>query len=139
MKSLLVPFSLLVTLGCSAQKNIPQVVKDAFASKFPNVVVTKWDKEDNDFEANFSKDAKTMSATFDAKGIWLETETDISVKELPATIVSYMEEHYKGEKIKEAAIIVTSKAEMYEVEVKDKDVLFDTSGKFLKVEETEED
>lgn len=42
----------------------------------------KWDKEDDGYEANFVKDGKTMSATFDASGDWKETETDIKVNEL---------------------------------------------------------
>ena len=94
-----------------------------------------WDKEDSKYEANFAKDGKTMSATFDANGTLEETETDIAMKELPSAIASYVQTHYKGERIKEAAMITKPNGEkMYEAEVKGKDLLFDMQGKFLKEE-----
>ena len=84
---------MLSTISCSAQ-TIPAEVKTAFEKSFPNTTVKKWDKEDGNFEANFSKDGKTMSATFDAKGKWLETETDIKLTELPASVSSYVKTKY---------------------------------------------
>ena len=124
---------LIITVNCAAQ-NIPAPVKAAFEKSFPNTVVKKWDKEGSSYEANFSKDAKTMSATFDADGTWKETETDIRVAELPAPVLSYIKSNYKEAGIKEAAIIETPKGKMYEAEVKGKDLLFDMDGKFLKQE-----
>jgi len=114
---------------------VPAEVKTAFEKSFPNTTVKKWDKEDGNYEANFSKDGKSMSATYDAKGNWLETETDIDVKNLPAPVVSYIKEHYNGAAIKEAATLKTPEGNRYEAEVKGKDILFDENGKFLKEEE----
>lgn len=122
------------TMSCFAQKDIPAAVQEAFKKDFPGVNVKKWDKEDGNFEANFSKDGKPMSATFDAKGEWMETETDIAISELPAAVASYVKEHYKSASIKEAAKLKTPKGEMFEAEVKGKDLLFDMNGKFLKEE-----
>ncbi len=95
----------------------------------------KWDKEDGNYEANFSKDGKTMSATFTAAGVLKETETDIKVSELPVGVENYIKSNYKDATIKEAAIIVRGNDTMYEAEVKGKDLLFDKNGKFLKEEE----
>ncbi|CAN5216142.1 hypothetical protein BH11BAC6_BH11BAC6_03470 [soil metagenome] len=134
MKTLMIAFTLFAATSCMSQ-NVPVVVKDAFAKNFPGVTAQKWDKEDGNYEANFKKDGKTMSATFDAKGGWMETETDIAVAELPVSITSYIQEHYKGETIKEAAMLKTPKGDMYEAEVKGKDLMFDMNGKFIKEEE----
>src|SRR5438552_18028733 len=114
----IMPFliALLFVISCTAQ-NIPAAVNQAFTKAFPGVTVKKWDKEDGNFEANFSKDGKTMSATFDAKGAWMETETDIAIKDLPASVASYVKEHYSGASIKEAAMLKTPKGDMYEAEV----------------------
>ncbi len=135
MKKLLSGVLLLAVINCTAQKE-PAVVTAAFAKAFPGVTVKKWDKEDGSYEANFTKDGKTMSATFDAAGNWQETETDIKVSELPAAIADYIKANYKGATIKEAALLTKpGDKKMYEAEVKGKDVLFDMQGKFLKEEE----
>lgn len=136
MKTLLLIVTIATTLSCFAQTTPPAPVQSAFTKNFPGITAKKWDKEDGNYEANFSKDGRTMSATFDAKGTWLETETDIAIKDLPASVTSYIKEHYKGENIKEAAMLKTPKGEMYEAEIKSKDLLFDMNGKFLK--ETED-
>ena len=134
MKRVFAFMMVLTALSCSAQ-NVPSEVKAAFAKNFPNTTVKKWDKEDGNYEANFTKDGKTMSATFDAKGTWMETETDIKVSELPAVISDYVKANYKDATIKEASIISNPSAKkMYEAEVKGKDLLFDENGKFLKIE-----
>lgn len=124
----------MTTLSCFAQKDVPAAVQESFKKNFPGVTVKKWEKEDGNFEANFSKDGKTMSATFDSKGEWMETETDIAISELPVAVTSYVKEHYSGATIKEAAMLKTPQGDMYEAEVKGKDLLFDTNGKFLKEE-----
>ena len=135
MKKILFGLSLCVAIAVSAQKSTaPEPAKAAFAKAYPNATKVKWEKEDGNFEANFSKDGKTMSATFDAKGAWMETETDIAIKDLPASVSSYVKEHYSGATIKEAAMLKTPKGDMYEAEVKGKDLLFDMNGKFLKEE-----
>ena len=134
MKTPLFMLATITTLSCFAQKDIPAAVQESFKKNFPNVTVKKWEKEDGNFEANFSKDGKTMSATFNAKGAWMETETDIAIKDLPASVSSYVKEHYSGATIKEAAMLKTPKGDMYEAEVKGKDLLFDMNGKFLKEE-----
>ena len=132
MKTLLLLIGIAATVSCFAQTTPPASVLEAFKKNFPGVTVKKWDKEDRNYEANFTKDGKTMSATFDAKGVWMETETDISIKDLPAPVAAYVKEHYKDAAIKEAAMIKTPKGEMYEAEVKGNDLLFDMQGKFIK-------
>ncbi len=134
MKKNFLAIILLLTISCSAQ-TIPAEVKTAFEKSFPGITVKKWDKEDGNYETNFSKDSKTMSATFTAAGVLEETETDIQVSELPSSVASYIKSNYKGATIKEAAIIEKGSNKMYEAEVKGKDLLFDMDGKFLKEEE----
>ena len=139
MKTLFITIAVLTSVCCFAQTTPPASVLEAFKKNFPGVTVKKWDKEDKNYEANFIKDAKSMSATFDAKGDWLETETDIAIKDLPAAVTAYIKEHYKDGAITEAAMIKTPKGEMYEAEVNGKDLLFDMQGKFIKEAKEEGD
>ena len=135
MKRLLAGIIILTTINCNAQ-DAPAAVKTAFTKSFPGITVKKWDKEDGNYEANFTKDGKSMSATYDAKGDWMETETDIKVTELPAAVAEYVKANYKGATIKEAAIISNLQSKkQFEAEVKGKDLLFDENGKFLKEEQ----
>lgn len=124
------------TITLCAQKlketQIPSAIRYAFKKKYPNTPA-RWEKENNNFEANFKKDGKIMSALINKAGTILETETDIAVDELPKAAQSYLKVHYKVAKIKEAAKIVKAKGEVnYEGEVNGKDVIFDTNGKFIK-------
>jgi uncharacterized membrane protein YkoI len=114
------------------EDKLPAETKEAFKQKYPGTL-GKWEKENGNYEVNFKKDGKTMSAVIDSKGAFLETETGISVTELPAGIESYIKSHYKGAAIKEAARIVKANGEtVYEADVNKKDVLFDANGKFIK-------
>ena len=125
-----------ITLIAFAQKldasKVPYAVKSSFSKDFPGMS-TKWEKENANYEANFKMDGKTMSALYDAKGNKQETETDIKVSDLPQSVKDYIAQNYKGEKIKEAAIITRANGEVnYEAEVKGMDVLFTNDGKFIK-------
>ncbi len=134
MKSLLFAITMIIATGAMAQKANP-AVESAFAKAFPGISVKSWDNENGKFEANFTKDGKQMSATFDANGGLEETEMDVAVNELPASITSYVQDHYKGEEIKEAAMITKPNGEkMYEAEVKEMDLVFDAKGNFVKEE-----
>jgi hypothetical protein len=137
MKKLMMMSALVAAIGLTAcaQKidasKVPATVKAAFAKQFPGSVA-KWEKEDGKFEAGFKKDGNTMSALFETNGTMTETEMDIRVADLPATVLAYVKEHYKGKSIKEGAKITKANGTVnYEAEVDGKDVIFDVNGKFI--------
>lgn len=124
-------------LSAGAQKNIsasqvPAASKEAFAKAHPNVT-GKWEKEGNDYEVTFKKQGKDMSCVIDKMGSIKETETDMPASELPAAVRAYINKHYKGAKVKEAATIVKADGTtMYEAEIRGKDVFFDAAGNLAK-------
>ena len=126
----------LITFSACAQKlkeaDVPAAVKASFAKQYSGVTA-KWEKEDGKYEAGFKKDGNSMSALFEANGTMTESEMDIKVSDLPATVLAYVKEHYKGKTIKEGAKITKADGTVnYEAEVDGKDVIFDAAGKFLK-------
>ena len=128
-----------ICLGLFAQekngKSItpPENVKAAFEKAFPGTSKVKWEKEGNGYEVNFVQQNKEMSAVFDSKGGWKETEEEIPVTSLPAAVASYVKNHYKGAKIKEAAKITSPGGVVtYEAEVNGVDLIFDAQGNFIK-------
>jgi hypothetical protein len=126
----------LIGFSACAQKldasKVPAAVKAAFAKQFPNATV-KWEKEDGKFEAGFKQNGNSMSALFEVNGTMTESEMDMKVTDLPASVLSYVKDHYKGKTIKEGAKITKSDGTInFEAEVDGKDVIFDATGNFLK-------
>lgn len=115
------------------QTSPPAVAKASFEKSYPNASKVKWEKENAEYEVSFTSNGKGMSAVYDASGRLKETETTMPVAQLPAPVKSYIAQHYKGHKIKEAAEIKYADGTVnYEAEVNKTDVIFDLSGKFIK-------
>ena len=130
--------ALFATIGFAAcaQKldaaKVPAAVKAAFAKQYPGVTAT-WEKENGNYEVNFKQNSNTMSALYTANGTLTESEMDIKITDLPATVLAYVKEHYKGKTVKEAAKITKADGSVnYEAEINGKDVIFDANGKFIK-------
>lgn len=127
---------LVVSLKSFSQKvkesEVPTAVKASFGKLFSGSTA-KWEKEDGNFEAGFKKEGKTMSATFQPDGTFMESETTLKQAELPPAVINYLQANYTNKKIKESAKITNATGGItYEAEVDDKDLIFDGNGKFLK-------
>ena len=117
--------------------NVPPAVKEGLKKTHTNVSVS-WEMEESNYEANFKQNGKQLSCILDSHGQILETETIISLSELPEKARKYLDQHYKGKKWNEIAKIEKAGGETnYEVVMAGKEVLFDGSGNF-KEEEKEE-
>lgn len=131
--SSLLSVSALVHVANAQTSGIPAAAKATFAKLHPGATGLKWDKEDGGYEASFKEQGKTMSLVFDGKGQLKETETDIAVTALPATVRDYVAKQMPGKTIKEAAIIVDAAGvKKYEAEVGGKDLMFSADGKPIK-------
>jgi hypothetical protein len=117
------------------EKDVPSPVVTAFHKIFPAITDYDWSMEDGNYESEYEANKVESSATFDANGNLLETEKEMDVKNLQTVITDYIAKNYSGAEIKEASEITDSNGvKTYEAEIKRKDLLFDTSGKFLKEE-----
>ena len=115
------------------EKNVPANVKSAIKKMYPTATAIKWDKEDEMYEAGFYLNKRGNSVLLNAQGNIIETEVAIELSQLPAGILDYVKAHYAGRKVKEVAKIVDAKGTVtYEVEIKGKDLIFDSNGKFIK-------
>lgn len=135
----------MISLAACAQKmkeaDVPSAVRDAFKKAHNDAKEVKWEKEGGNFEAEFEVGEVDQSVVYDASGKLIETEVEIKVDELPAGVKDYVAKNYKDAKIKEATKITDAKGTVtYEAEIKDKDLIFDSNGKFIKEEkDTHED
>lgn len=133
---------LIVFIGASSsclfaqkieEKEIPELVKTTFHSRFPEAKGISWDKEGDKYEASFDLKKTDNSVLFDSNGNVLETETEIEIKQLPQNVLSYIKTTYLNQKVLEAAKISDANGKVtYEAEIKGKDLLFDVNGTFIK-------
>ncbi len=128
------------TTGCSqrvSEKDLPEPVRTSFAKAYDNPGKVKWGKENkNEYEASFVLNGKEVSVVYSGDGILQETETEITVAELPASVTDYITKNYKNAKIGEAAKIIKKDGSIvFEAEVHKKDLLFDASGNLLKTDD----
>ncbi len=122
----------ILVAACGTKVNPPASVKTSFDKQFPGVSA-KWEKEDGNYEAMFTSGKQEMSATFEENGTMIESEAEIAVTELPASVRDYISKNYNGATIKEASKITLADGTVqYEAAIKGKDVIFDASGSFLK-------
>jgi hypothetical protein len=138
MKKLFIIAVAMVFAGffVNAQKidasKVPAAVKAGLSKQYPGVTA-KWEKETGKYEANFKQNGNTMSVLFEVNGTMIESEMDITIASLPASVLAYVKDHYKGKTIKEGAKITKANGTInYEAEVDGKDVIFDVNGKYLK-------
>jgi hypothetical protein len=114
------------------EQQVPAVVKAALTKAYPAAKDIKWDKEEGKYEASFDLNKTDHSVLFEADGKIAQTEVEIELNQLPKGVVEYIQSHYK-EKAKEAAKITDANGTVtFEAEIKGKDLIFDTNGKFVK-------
>jgi ribosomal protein S17E len=139
MKNLIILaiFCLGLSFTACAQKSAPEAVTKAFTQKFATAKSVKWDNESaNEWEAEFMMNGKEMTSSFDLNGKWLETETEISSKDLPAAVTATLAREFAAYKTGEMSIIENPEMKGFEIALKkDKsavEVVIDASGKVLK-------
>lgn len=111
-------------------QDVPAVVTEAFQAKYPDAKKVEWDSGEDEYEVTFKLKGKKMEAEFDARGNWLETETEIKVKDLPEAVTKAIADQFPDAEIGEAERIYTPKwTEAYEVEVE-----WEKEGKEVKIE-----
>jgi len=120
------------------ESQVPESVINALKAKFPNVKVTKWEKKDTIYFAEFLMNETATEAEFNAKGPWQSTEWNVPVEFTPKKINDYISDNYEGYKLKKISINdFPVDGKMYVAEInkkKDCEVLyFSLKSEFKKV------
>jgi len=135
--TMLIALGLMTASSLRAQKlkeaDVPTAVKEAFRKSYPLAKQITWEHESPNYEAGFKIEKTEYSAVYDSSGNLIETETGIRVDQLPATARTYIAKTYPNARISEAAKITdANKVVSYEAELKGKDLIFDSTGAFVK-------
>jgi len=133
--------TLLISLFSFSQKmpadKIPAAVKQSFIKMFPSATAVKYGSENKDYEVGFINKGAEMSANFNAKGKWLETETVIRPEDLPKAVADSVERNFPGYSIANVGKVEKPGKEfVYEMDLKkDKEGLeveISAKGRILK-------
>jgi hypothetical protein len=135
-------FSMVFFSACS-QKNPPENVKKEFSRKFADARSVKWGSEEaNEWEAEFKMNGKEMSTCFDNSGKWLETEGEVSAKDLPAAVSNTLKNEFPELEIQESSTIENPEMKGFEIALKNKEtqmtVIIGADGTVLKKESSGE-
>ena len=92
-----------------------------------------WHKNGNNYETKYSTNDGDRSVTFDASGMLVESEVQIAVSALPASVMEYMKKNYTSDEMKGAYQITSANGTTtYEAEVIGTGLIFDSNGNFIK-------
>lgn len=140
-------FMLTFTAAATAQ-DVPQKVKDAFASKYAQAADVKWESNDDEkgeegYEVEFALNGETHEANYTAEGAWQYTQKDIKQDVLPQALMSALQSQYSDLKIEEVAMLETPEGVRYKIEAdggdEDRELLFSKDGTKLKESTEQED
>lgn len=142
MKTLLVALGLgLALTQADAQKlgagDVPEHLRNSLERNF-GIRDADWDKEGENYEANFEERGKEMSVLFDPAGSVLETEREIEKGKLPKAVIAVLRHDYPDFQLEESAVIEADGVITYETEVENAeqtfDLIFDAAGKLIRKE-----
>jgi hypothetical protein len=88
------------TQTISAEK-VPATVKESFAKKFPAATSVAYNMEMTDYKVTFKDKAVGMSANFNSKGEWLESQTIMIESDLPKEVLTSVATNFVGYAITE--------------------------------------
>jgi len=111
---------------------VPTVVTKAFNKTHKNIDTVQWSKVNDSYKACYNVEKKTMSYTYNTSGKLKLTEKEITLAELPTSVLSYVSDNHRGAPIKKSIKITTPAGKSsYMVKLKDLDLAFDSKGKFV--------
>lgn len=134
----------MISFSAFSQKNPPENVKKEFIKKYTSAQSVKWESEGkNEWEAEFMMDGKKMSASFDYSAKWIKSETEITEKELPVSVVSTLNKDFQGYRKGHIEKFENNEIKGFELGLKKGEtsieVIIDNNGKIIKKTDVKED
>jgi hypothetical protein len=131
-------FSFFATASFAQLREIPQAVKDAFMAQYSGAASPEYVDKVMTVQVHFEQDSSKMTATYNNKGMWRETEQEWSYDKLSDEVKDGFEKSkYSGDEweVKETKIITRPGNKMYyrvkvqKNEVQKKYLFFSATGK----------
>lgn len=128
-----------IATACQPKKEVvvPDIIKESFEKIHASATNVLWIEEPPMFEAKFTDGLMKGAVSFNEKGEVVETEEVIEQDKLPnlTGIIDYIDTHYPGESIKQSEKITKQDGTVvYELQITEKELVFDADGNFLEEE-----
>jgi len=115
MISVLLPV-LTALLACGgARVNVPSVVQNALRLAYPAVTAVDWERNGNNYEAEFDSGGKEISVLLSGKGELLMQKEDVQPQHIPSPIHNLIASAYSGYVIEEAEKISRGSTVYYQL------------------------
>lgn len=132
-------FSLVALLFSSSvlaqtidEKEVPHIVKSTFLISYPDLTNVQWEKEKELYKVHYVVKNIAQTMVLDPNGNVLKSATSITIKQLPATALTYIKKNYRYKKIKSAARITDARGVVtFEVKVASKTLSFTKKGVYI--------
>ena len=116
-------FFLMLLSACAFSQKIDedQVPKDvliAIETVYSGVKVKTWELKDNTYFATVKVEGQTGKAEITPEGKWLSTKFNVSEKELPSSVTTYLSDNFDGYKIKQNQYVEDNDEKNYYVLMK---------------------
>jgi hypothetical protein len=122
------------------ERDVPPAVASKVSALYPDAAKIKWEMEDGMYEASFLTGGMETSVMLSSQGMLVYTETEIEVSALPKEATIYILQQNPGNAIQEASQITDVYGVVrYEVELKNIEYVFDSAGKVLTEEKSDDD
>jgi hypothetical protein len=140
MKKIILMFAIMGIIAVSyaqpiTSSDVPAKVSKSFEKSHRNINQVDWSQVGDNYKASYIVDEKAMSVLYGVTGKLIETEKEISIMQLPTSVLKYVNDNYPGEVIKKKVLLTDAKGKSsYEVKVNQQDLAFSSQGKLLQPE-----
>lgn len=115
------------------QSDVPSAVTDAFTKEYALVTKVEWEKDTENYKAEFDLDRMDTEVWYNVSGTVVKKEVDITEAELPQAVRDAVKSGYADYRIDDIEKVWQNNATSYELELEknneDKHVIFDEKGK----------
>lgn len=147
MKKITLTVASLLLAGVlfSQEYTPPAAAKTALKSKYPSGVVDEWYDEEDKIACYFEDNGMYGTAFFTTKGVWINSEFNVTADDLPESVLNTANTKYQGYDIIDATKFEYPQQVSYTIYIYnaitdgDLAVTIDTAGKVLKEEDLNAD
>lgn len=143
--SVLLTALLLMLLSCDSSNDdagnnsVPDKVLKSFSEQFGNPEGVEWEKDDNEWEAEFEYSGKEYEVVYDENANWIKTEYKLTEEELTENMKNILAKDYNMYEILEIEKYETPDNIYYKLEIQkggdiDEIVIY-PNGKIKKVDD----
>ncbi len=115
-----------------AESEVPSVVKNAFASEYPEAKEVDWEMKGEDYEVDFEVNNVDFALLIDGSGNIIMSKEEITKEDLPAAVTSGISKNFADLELDEVQKVEKDGKTYYQVEFddtfRDKEVVFTANG-----------